>query len=325
MSASEPYRPRVERILVALDGSEHSLAALVGATDLAARLHAEVHGLFVEDAELLRLSSLPFARELRLPTGTLRALSSGTLEAELGALASRARRALLTLSDRLHVQASFRVQRGHVAREVLAAARESDLLLLGWASRPLSQRVRLGSVARAALEQATGPVLLCRRGQGGLRSVVMVYETPLGAPGAAQAPAHAQAAPGAAPAPPWATMQSMDRALALAALLVEAGLDSLTVLAQGRSIEEARALERRLSAKLTRQGLPARVRPLVARESPSGSGGAAVGLCHAIQSEPEGLVVLSAESQLLTAGTVAGTETSTSLLEELGCPVLVVR
>ena len=52
------HTPR--RILVALDASAHSHAALAAAVALAARLHAEIEGLFVEDINLLRLAELPF-------------------------------------------------------------------------------------------------------------------------------------------------------------------------------------------------------------------------------------------------------------------------
>ena len=44
----------IRRILVALDTSKHSLAALEAADELAAWLKAELFGLFVEDINLLR-------------------------------------------------------------------------------------------------------------------------------------------------------------------------------------------------------------------------------------------------------------------------------
>ena len=56
----------VRRILVALDASPHSHAALEEAAALAKPLQAELAGVFVLDAELLRLSALPVARETRL-------------------------------------------------------------------------------------------------------------------------------------------------------------------------------------------------------------------------------------------------------------------
>jgi nucleotide-binding universal stress UspA family protein len=44
----------IRRILVALDASPHSFAALEAAAHLAAHLEAELFGLYVEDENLLR-------------------------------------------------------------------------------------------------------------------------------------------------------------------------------------------------------------------------------------------------------------------------------
>jgi K+-sensing histidine kinase KdpD len=51
----------IRRILVALDASPDSLAALKTAADLARRMEAELMGLFVEDIELLRMADSPYA------------------------------------------------------------------------------------------------------------------------------------------------------------------------------------------------------------------------------------------------------------------------
>ena len=56
-----PTERGLARILVALDASASGRAALAGAAALAAELQAELLGLFVEDANLLRLASLPFS------------------------------------------------------------------------------------------------------------------------------------------------------------------------------------------------------------------------------------------------------------------------
>ena len=54
----------VRRILVAVDASHHSIAALEAAVELATRFQAELLGLYVEDINLLRLAQLPFGREV---------------------------------------------------------------------------------------------------------------------------------------------------------------------------------------------------------------------------------------------------------------------
>jgi len=64
-SLPEPQDPGFLRILVALDATEDSLTSLDLATRLAAKLRAELEGLFVEDINLLRMADLPCTRVVR--------------------------------------------------------------------------------------------------------------------------------------------------------------------------------------------------------------------------------------------------------------------
>ena len=79
----------VRRVLVALDASAHSLAALEMALDLAVVSKAELVGLFVEDAHLLRLAESPQARELLYPSAEQRPLTLASMEQRLRLRASR--------------------------------------------------------------------------------------------------------------------------------------------------------------------------------------------------------------------------------------------
>ena len=58
-------------ILLALESAE-DVMALEAATELAALLRGTLHGVFVENQELLRLAQLPFAREISLASATAR-------------------------------------------------------------------------------------------------------------------------------------------------------------------------------------------------------------------------------------------------------------
>lgn len=172
----------IRRILVALDTSAHSLAALEAAARLAASLHAELVGLFVEDVNLLRLAALPFAREVRWSSSTRRSLDEARMERELRLMASQARRALALAAEEAETEWTFHVVRGAVAEEVLRAAMEADLISLGRASRPLSRRVRLGSTAQAAAIQTGCSVLLARKGADVDLPVMVTYDGSSSAP-----------------------------------------------------------------------------------------------------------------------------------------------
>jgi nucleotide-binding universal stress UspA family protein len=195
--AVEPTEQTVEltirRILVALDTSTHSMAALEASARLAATIEAELIGIFVEDINLLRLAKLPFSKEVTWPAAARRALSEDEMEQELRLRASQARRALAYAAEEAETEWSFRTVRGTVTEEVLNAALEADLLSLGRASRPLTKRVRLGSTARAAADRARRPVFLARKGVDPQQPIVVTYDgSPLGMRGLAAAVQMAQ-------------------------------------------------------------------------------------------------------------------------------------
>ncbi len=202
----------LRRILVALDASETSLEALRAAAALAARMGAELEGLFVEDASLLRLAGHPFVRYLQIASGEWRPLEAADLEAELGAVAARARAALARAAAPQRVQWTFRVARGEVAVEVLAAAGSADLLVLGLAGHRLGSGP--GATARQAAARAPTSVLLFRRGARLGRPLAVACD---GTP-------------------------SADRALDLAARIEAAGGGRLEILAVARTRAEADAV-----------------------------------------------------------------------------------
>jgi nucleotide-binding universal stress UspA family protein len=99
---------------------------------------AEIHGLFVEDIELLSLASLPLAREVCRLTHVQRDVQTPELERQFRIQARAAEQALTALASRRGLHCSFRTVRGEPAillRETLEAM---DLMLLGAARQALS-------------------------------------------------------------------------------------------------------------------------------------------------------------------------------------------
>ncbi|NWN92208.1 universal stress protein [Marinobacter adhaerens] len=148
------------RVLILLDGSPLSLAALEAAAEIALARNTEVLGVFVEETNLLRAAGYGFAREVGGSSGLARPLEAAALEVRLQALAEQARRSLKQTMARRGLSQTLKLCRGRVAEEVLNLVQPDDLVVLGrvgWSGIPGG---RLGSTARVLLRQAPGDVLL---------------------------------------------------------------------------------------------------------------------------------------------------------------------
>jgi nucleotide-binding universal stress UspA family protein len=257
----------VRRILVGLDASTHSLAALAAAVELAAAMEAELEGLFVEDVNLLRLAGLPFVREVR-HTASLEALDSPRMERALKAQAVQAREALAAAAERARVHWSFRVVRGHVAQEVVQAASQADLLTLGKQGRSKSPRARLGSTALRVALHAPGALLLVEHGVPGDQPVLVLYD---GSDGA-------------------------ERALDAAARLAKMSGTHLIVLLLAGAPDAAEQLETQAGLRIELERVHPRFHALHEADAQS--------LLRVCQSEAGGLVVLSTRSTALSEETI---------------------
>lgn len=273
----------IRRIVVALDTSAHSLAALEAAARLAASVHAELVGLFVEDQNLLRLAGLPFAREVRWPFSSRHTLDESRMERELQLMASQARRALAMAAEQAETEWTFRIVRGAVPEEVLNAAREADLLSLGRASRPLTQRVRLGSTAVAAAVRSQQLVLLARKSADPELPIVVTYDG----------------------------SSLSERVLSAAVFMAQSSASNLVVLIMADDVEQASQLAEEASTLLQNRVAHAEYRFL--------QNDSQTNLAEILQQERGSMVVLGGESPLLQG------EKLHALLDELDCPVLLVR
>jgi len=121
----------ISRIMVALDTSARSSAALDTAAELASALGAQLLGLFVEDINLLRLAGLPFAREVGRASAAARPLDFSAVERGMRMEAARAQRSIAGAAQRLQLQWSFRVTRGQAIAQVLAEAAQVDMVVFG--------------------------------------------------------------------------------------------------------------------------------------------------------------------------------------------------
>jgi nucleotide-binding universal stress UspA family protein len=120
----------IRRIVVTLDSIESGRPVLDVAVRLAAVLGAELEGVFIEDINLIRLSELPFLREIRASSLVEEVISSQSMQRDLRALARQAERMFLRTTQAMGVGSSFRVWRGHTTVETLSSSFEADVLSL---------------------------------------------------------------------------------------------------------------------------------------------------------------------------------------------------
>lgn len=231
MSRTEPV---LGRILVALDTSAHGRAALTGAAALAAELRAELLGLFVEDANLLRLASLPFVGQAAWGLAAEDTRDEERMSRALRAEASRLRQLLETEAERLHLRWSFEVTRGAVAHELIEAAERVDLVVMGTAGRNPMTGASLGSTARTVARLAPRSVAFLRPGVTPGRPVAVLYDG----------------------------SEAARRALDLAGRLAREDGQNLIALLPADAPGGRAALARELEARLRTGGLQARVREL---------------------------------------------------------------
>ena len=277
--------PKIQRILVAVDASPHSRAALEAAGELAARFDAELLGLFVEDLNLLRLAELPFTEELGLFSARRRRLHTGDLRRQLRIQARRAQETFSLVVERTEVTGEFHVVRGYVSHEILEASADADIVLLGKTGLTRPQEARLGSTARRLVSEAPGMMMILQNGARLGAPVVLVYD---GSPLAKKA---------------------LQAALTL---LDEKSEDhALTVLTVGTGPEDCRRLRAEVEAKLPSVDLDVRYRIL--------SASAADNVAYRIKMEERGTVVLPAKQELVE------NETVRDLLAKIDVPVLLVR
>ena len=272
----------IRRILVALDASQHSLEALKAAVNLASSLEAEVlEGLFVEDVNLLKIAGLSIAREVRYPFNVAARLEPARMERQLRAQATQARQALVTACERKHIKWSFRVVRGEVARKVLEAAEEADLLSLGMASRPLFRRSQAGSTARAAAMGSSRSVLIIPQGADIRPPIVVAHDG----------------------------SSSMQQTIKLAARLAQHVGDYLSVLVLSNAPSTSKQIQTEISEWLQGQDMMIHYRELV------GSG--VHSIVEAVRTEGSGVLVLK--------GSILPKEDIQVLLDEVNCPVMLIR
>lgn len=139
--------PYVQRVVVAVDGSEASIEAAKAALDLSRRLSAPFVAVHAIDLPLAaRIAGTPYARD-DVPKDVAGAVGV-SIEKDLSAALGR--------------PTSVRILAGDAAAEIARFAGAGDVLVCATRGRNALERIAFGSVATALLRKAPCPILIVR-------------------------------------------------------------------------------------------------------------------------------------------------------------------
>lgn len=150
----------IERVVVPLEAASDDLTALDTAARVAAHAKVPLHGIFIEDEELLHLAALPFARQVTAHAGS-QSFTSEQAHLQLRAAAERARRELTAAAKRHGVKHTFEIIRGG-SQSALPDATEGDVIVVSAQSRPVAGHFRIERRWSTSLSTIRGPFLLAR-------------------------------------------------------------------------------------------------------------------------------------------------------------------
>jgi nucleotide-binding universal stress UspA family protein len=164
------------KILVALDSSQHSRAALELAAIIAKQMEANLQGLFVHDAQWLRVSRLPTAFEVNERTGEVTPIAQDSIEKQIKLLEQKIKEHFELISEQNKLKHTWTSVQGAVRDKVLEAARDADLITIGKIGRSFYKSGKLGSTAKAVIQETDKPVLILQEGFRFTNKIITVYD-----------------------------------------------------------------------------------------------------------------------------------------------------
>lgn len=165
----------IKNILVALDGSEHSHAAVEHALWLAERFGASLTGLHVIDIVSIEGS---FLHDISGSLGFEPYLDFSSKMREV--LQERGRTMLTEFTERcaeVQVRAETAMELGVIANEICERARTADVVVIG--HRGINEKFSsglLGSTAESVTRKCPKPVLVCPMHWGGIARPMLAYD-----------------------------------------------------------------------------------------------------------------------------------------------------
>ena len=152
---------RIARVVIAVDAVGEYQASVETAAQLASWLDAALHGVFIEDEALLKLTGIPSVRHVGPSGESFAAIDERAVLHQFAANAARMRAAIEKAARAQEVGWSFDVVRGQPSASIFDIGDE-DLLVIEEESRPFAGGARFPSRLMTLALESDKPILLLR-------------------------------------------------------------------------------------------------------------------------------------------------------------------
>jgi hypothetical protein len=123
------------RVIVTVDAQSHLPPTIELAVALAASRQSALHGLFVEDVDLMCVAQLPFTQEVPLFSGRPRALDNRQLQRSLDKLALEFQQLLMRRAEHFSLACSYSTVRGRKHALELGDSAHAEFFIVGQPGR----------------------------------------------------------------------------------------------------------------------------------------------------------------------------------------------
>jgi len=171
----------VKRILIPIDSSSHSFAALQAAVFMAGHYDAVLKGVYVEDIVLLGLAEMPFPQEVGDYSAIVREISIDNLTRGISVQSKWVTTTFQKLINRSQLDGDITILRGKVIDIIMQESQDCDLLIIGKSGKNTLGKRRLGSTTNALIQRNEKSILLIEEGnQIGYPLIALYDPSPIG-------------------------------------------------------------------------------------------------------------------------------------------------
>ncbi len=147
-------------VLLRVDSQSISVITIDIAVAMAASVETRLHGLFIENQDLLRAASLPFTREISFTTAEEKPTDYDQMQRSLRAMAAQFRQSLEKAARASQISCSFDYVSGQAVEAMLESRSDNIYTIVGQRSASRVPAAGYASVRRVLLIENHSPHLM---------------------------------------------------------------------------------------------------------------------------------------------------------------------